>query len=199
MPKLAPPDKPAELNLCLQWWGIPGGEMKEKLDFLEANGFGAVEIPSGDWPIKNADAMIEAMKGRKLFLATACGPSDFSYAEPEKREGQDEGSAMMGFGHSFYESIHFDGGQIINSTLVDYKVPTFDDVPETFESILIEAGNGPGPYGSKGLGEGGIIPVAPAVANAIAWSTGARIKELPLTPEKVWRAMRAAASSSFKP
>jgi len=88
MPKLAPPDKPAELNLCLQWWGIPGGEMKEKLDFLESSGFGAVEIPSGDWPIKNADAMIEAMKGRKLFLATACGPSDFSYAEPEKREAE---------------------------------------------------------------------------------------------------------------
>lgn len=88
MPKLTPPAKPAQLNLCLQWWGIPGGEMKEKLDFLEANGFGAVEIPSGDWPIKNADAMIEALKGRKLLLATACGPSDFSYAEPEKREAE---------------------------------------------------------------------------------------------------------------
>jgi CO/xanthine dehydrogenase Mo-binding subunit len=108
---------------------------------------------------------------------------------PIQCEGQDEGSAMMGFGHTFYESLQFDGGQIINSTLVDYKVPTFDDVPEQFESILIEDGNGPGPYGSKGLGEGGIIPVAPAVANAIAWSTGARIKELPLTPEKVWRAL----------
>lgn len=88
MPKLTPPERPAELNLCLQWWGIPGNEMKEKLDFLEANGFGAVEIPSGDWPIKNADLMIEALKGRKLFLATACGPSDFSYAEQEKREAE---------------------------------------------------------------------------------------------------------------
>src|SRR5512140_1658762 len=65
MPKLTPPAKPAELNLCLQWGSIPGGEMKEKLDFLEANGFGAVEIPSGDSPIKNGDALLEAMKGRK--------------------------------------------------------------------------------------------------------------------------------------
>ena len=88
MPKLTPPEKPAELNLCLQWGAIPGGEIKEKLDFLEQNGFGAVEIPSGDWPIKNCEPMIEAMKGRKLFLATACGPSDFSYAEPEKREAE---------------------------------------------------------------------------------------------------------------
>ena len=86
MPKLTPPEKPAQLNLCLQWGAIPGGEISQKLDFLEANGFASVEIPSGDWPIKNCEAMNEAMKGRKLFLATACGPSDFSYAEPEKRE-----------------------------------------------------------------------------------------------------------------
>ena len=77
MPKLTPPDKPAELNLCLQWWGIPGGEMKEKLDFLEANGFGAVEIPSGDWPIKNADAMIEAMKGASCSSPRRAVPAIF--------------------------------------------------------------------------------------------------------------------------
>jgi CO/xanthine dehydrogenase Mo-binding subunit len=115
---------------------------------------------------------------------------------PLQCEGQDEGSAMMGFGHTLYESYRFDGGQMINSTMVDYKVPRFDDVPDEFESILIEDGNGPGPYGSKGLGEGGIIPVAPAVANAIAWSTGARIKTLPLTPEKVWRALQKAKTEN---
>lgn len=88
MPKLSPPEKPAELNLCLQWGTIPGGEIKEKLDWMEANGFGAVEIPSGDWPVKNCEAMKAAMAGRKLFVATACGPSDFSHAEPEKREAE---------------------------------------------------------------------------------------------------------------
>ncbi len=86
LPKLTPPEQPAELNLCLQWWGIPGREMNEKLDFLEANGFGAVEIPSGDWPAQNGEALVAALKGRKLFLATACGPSDFSHADPAKRE-----------------------------------------------------------------------------------------------------------------
>jgi CO/xanthine dehydrogenase Mo-binding subunit len=100
----------------------------------------------------------------------------------------------MGFGHTFYETYHYDGGQMINSTLVDYKVPTFDDVPDEFESILIEDGNGPGPYGAKGLGEGGIIPVAPAVANAVFWCTGARVKSLPLTPEKVWRAIKEVSN-----
>jgi len=109
---------------------------------------------------------------------------------PIQCEGQDEGAAMMGIGHTFYESIVYEGGQILNPNLIDYKIPTFEDLPGQFESILIEDGNGPGPYGAKGMGEGGIIPVAPAVANAVAWSTGARIKELPLTPEKVWRALK---------
>lgn len=109
---------------------------------------------------------------------------------PIQCEGQDEGAAMMGIGHTFYESIAYEGGQILNPNLIDYKIPTFEDLPGQFESILIEDGNGPGPYGAKGMGEGGIIPVAPAVANAVAWSTGARIKELPLTPEKVWRALK---------
>lgn len=110
---------------------------------------------------------------------------------PIQCEGQDEGAAMMGIGHTLYESIVYENGQILNPNLIDYKVPTFEDLPGQFESILIEDENGPGPYGAKGMGEGGIIPVAPAVANAIAWSTGVRIKELPLTPERVWHALKA--------
>ncbi len=109
---------------------------------------------------------------------------------PIQCKGQDEGAAMMGIGHTLYESLIYEGGQIVNSSMIDYKVPGFKDLPEHFESILIEDQNGPGPYGAKGMGEGGIIPVAPAVANAVAWSTGARIKELPLTPERVWRALQ---------
>jgi CO/xanthine dehydrogenase Mo-binding subunit len=141
-------------------------------------GIGAVEVDV-DWETGKVHV-------KKYVTATDAGKA----LHPLQCEGQDEGSAIMGFGHTFYESYQFDGGQIINSSLVDYKVPGFDDVPDEFESILIEDANGPGPYGAKGLGEGGIIPVAPAVANAIAWSTGARIKELPLTPERVWRAIK---------
>ncbi len=88
MPRLTPPEKPAELNLCLQWGAIPGTEMKEKLDFLEANGFAAVELPSGPWLFDNVEAMKKAMAGRRLFIATACGPSDFSYVEAEKRDAE---------------------------------------------------------------------------------------------------------------
>jgi CO/xanthine dehydrogenase Mo-binding subunit len=140
-------------------------------------GIGAVEV--------DVDKETGQVRVEKYVTAADAGKA----LHPLQCEGQDEGSAMMGFGHTFYESYQFDGGQIVNSTLVDYKVPTFDDVPREFDSILIEDANGPGPYGAKGLGEGGIIPVAPAVANAVAWCTGARVKTLPLTPEKVWRAI----------
>jgi CO/xanthine dehydrogenase Mo-binding subunit len=60
------------------------------------------------------------------------------------------------------------------------------------ETILVENGDGAGPFGAKGMGEGGGIPVAPAVASAIARATGVRIRDLPLTPERVWRALRDA-------
>ena len=141
-------------------------------------GIGAVEV--------SVDRETGKVHVEKYVTAADAGKA----LHPIQAEGQDEGAAMMGFGHTFYESIQFHSGQIVNSSMVDYKVPTFEDVPPEFDSILIEQGNGPGPYGSKGLGEGGIIPVAPAVANAIAWSTRARIKKLPLTPESVWRALR---------
>ena len=147
-------------------------------------GIGAVEV--------SVDRETGKVHVEKYVTAADAGKA----LHPLQCEGQDEGSAMMGFGHTFYETYQFDGGQIINSTLVDYKVPTFDDVPGEFESILIEDANGPGPYGAKGLGEGGIIPVAPAVANAIAWSTGARVKSLPLTPEKVWRAIKEVSDEA---
>ncbi|HWP22607.1 MAG TPA: xanthine dehydrogenase family protein molybdopterin-binding subunit, partial [Candidatus Binatia bacterium] len=76
------------------------------------------------------------------------------------------------------------------ANLVDYRVPRFTDLPERFESHLIENGDGPGPYGAKGMGESGIVSVAPAIGNALYRATGARVRELPLTPERVWRALK---------
>ena len=86
-PHFVLPAKPAELNLCLQLWVIPvGGDYGAKLDWLEANGFSSVEIPSGDWLFKEADKFMAAMQGRKLKLSAACGPSDFSFADKARRD-----------------------------------------------------------------------------------------------------------------
>ena len=64
------------------------------------------------------------------------------------------------------------------------------DLPEELRSILVENADGPGPYGSKGIGESGLMPTAPAIANALAQATGVRLKALPLTPERVHQALR---------
>ena len=87
----------------------------------------------------------------------------------------------------------YEAGQLMNPTLLEYRIPTMPDLPEDLRSILVENGDGPGPYGAKGIGESGLMPTSPAVANAIANAIGVRIKVLPLTPERVLRAIQAAA------
>jgi CO/xanthine dehydrogenase Mo-binding subunit len=115
---------------------------------------------------------------------------------PLQCEAQEEGAAMMGIGHTFMEEMVYEGGQLLNPTLIDYRIPAMVDLPDDFQSLLVENGDGPGPYGAKGIGESGLMPTSPAVANAIAAASGARIKELPLTPERVLRALRAGGTSA---
>ena len=86
--------------------------------------------------------------------------------------------------------LEYENGQPLNASLVDYRVPRFTDLPALFTSTLVENADGPGPYGAKGMGESGIVSVAPAVGNALFNATGVRIRDLPLTPERVWRALR---------
>ncbi|HEY3305988.1 MAG TPA: xanthine dehydrogenase family protein molybdopterin-binding subunit [Candidatus Binatia bacterium] len=109
---------------------------------------------------------------------------------PVQCEGQDEGGVVFGLGHTLFEEMLYEDGQLLNPNLVDYRVPNFNDLPEEFSSALIENENGPGPFGAKGMGEGGLLPVASAVANALARAVGIRFYELPITPEKVWRALK---------
>lgn len=105
-------------------------------------------------------------------------------------EGQDEGAAIQGLGHALSEELVYEDGQPVNASMIDYHVPTIDEVPEDFLTVLIESGTGPGPGGARGMGEGAILPVAPAIANALASRHGIRIRDLPLTPERVWRALQ---------
>jgi CO/xanthine dehydrogenase Mo-binding subunit len=109
---------------------------------------------------------------------------------PDQCIGQDEGAVMFGIGHTLMEEMVYEEGQLLNPNLVDYRVPMFEDVPQHLHTILLENGNGPGPFGSKGLGEGGLLPVASAVANAVSRAVGVRIQTLPLTPPNVWRALK---------
>jgi CO/xanthine dehydrogenase Mo-binding subunit len=114
---------------------------------------------------------------------------------PVMCEGQDEGGVMNAIGHSLLEEMIYKDGQLLNPNLIDYRVPSFNDLPEDFETILVESHNGPGPFGSKGTGEGSLLPVASAIANAVFRATGLRLYDLPLTPEKVWRELQKGFAS----
>jgi CO/xanthine dehydrogenase Mo-binding subunit len=77
---------------------------------------------------------------------------------------------------------------VLNLSLLDYHMPTSADVP-MIETILVEAPGGGGPHGAKGVGEPPIVSPAPAIANAVAAAIGARVCDLPLAPERVWRTL----------
>jgi CO/xanthine dehydrogenase Mo-binding subunit len=97
----------------------------------------------------------------------------------------------MGLGHTLMEHYIFDdAGRVRNLGAIDYRIPTSMDLPLEMLSDTIENGDGPGPYGAKGMSEGAVLAVAPAVASAVRDATGAVIRELPLSPENVWRALR---------
>jgi CO/xanthine dehydrogenase Mo-binding subunit len=109
--------------------------------------------------------------------------------------GQDEGSAVMGLGGALYETMLYDGTVLVNGSAMTYRLPLATDLPDGFVSILQEQGHGPGPFGAKSIGEGCMLPVASAIANAIDDATGARVTALPLTPERVLAALDRAAGS----
>ncbi len=115
---------------------------------------------------------------------------------PSQVRGQDEGAAVMGLGHTLMEHyILDDTGRIRNLGAIDYRIPTSMDLPLRMESDMIENADGPGPYGAKGMSEGALLPVAPAVAAAVADATGVVIRDLPLSPERVWQALRESKRS----
>ena len=104
---------------------------------------------------------------------------------------QDEGAAIQGLGHTLMEHYIFDeSGRIRNLGAIDYRIPTSMDLPLELRSETIENGDGPGPYGSKGMSEGALLCVAPAVAAAVRDACGAVIRDLPLSPERVWQALQ---------
>ncbi len=140
-------------------------------------GWGAAEV--------SVDAETGAVTVHRLVVSGDAG----TVLHEGACRGQDEGAAIMGLGGALFETMRFDGAALTNGRLVDYRVPRASDLPAEFVSITQEQGHGPGPFGSKGLGEGAMLPIASAIANAVADATGVRVTSMPLTPETVLAAL----------
>jgi len=172
------------------FFGMPGGELigrgymrpdgtlGKSLPLFWETGMGSAEIA--------VDEETGAIRVEKYVTVADVGKA----LNPLQAEGQDEGAAIQGLGNTLFEALEYENGQPLNASLVDYRVPRFTDLPALFTSALVENSDGPGPYGAKGMGESGIVSVAPAIGNALFNATGVRIRDLPLTPERVWRALR---------
>jgi CO/xanthine dehydrogenase Mo-binding subunit len=108
---------------------------------------------------------------------------------PTNHQGQIEGGVMQGIGQGLMEEIVVEEGRVMTPNLGEYKLPTIADIP-ALSTVLVEGGGGPGPYGSKAIGEAALILPPVAIANAVYDACGVRIYSLPITAEKVWRALR---------
>jgi len=140
-------------------------------------GFGAAEV--------EVDSETGEVKILRYVSLTDAG----KMINPLQCEAQDEGAAVFGLGQALFEDLAYQDGQLLNGSLIDYRLPTFEDIPPSFTTFIMEGQGGPGPYGAKGMGEGGILPVAPAIANAVFAATGKRLRTVPLSPDRVWQTM----------
>jgi len=108
---------------------------------------------------------------------------------PSSVESQIEGSIIMGLGYTFYEDLQFKNGKVVNPNFANYKVPRSVGVPE-IETIMIETNDPNGPFGAKGMGEAALLPTSAAIANAIEDAIDIRIRKLPITPDKILKALK---------
>jgi 4-hydroxybenzoyl-CoA reductase alpha subunit len=120
----------------------------------------------------------------KVWAAHDCGKA----LNPLSVEGQIEGSVHMGLGQALTEQLRYRNGQLLNANFLDYKIPTPFDTPE-IEVIIVESHDPEGPFGAKECGEGALAPVIPAIGNAIYDAVGVRMFEVPMTPDRILKAI----------
>ena len=180
-------------ELLKAYFGPPRGEVigvgEERNRFIADHPLGG---KPAFWELMCAAAEVEVDSEtgmpqiHKIVLVSDIGKA----LNPAQVEAQDEGAAVMGIGHTLMEQLILDDhGRIRNLGSIDYRVPTVEDAALELHSILIENGDGPGPYGAKGAGEGGILAIAAAIGSAINQAAGISLRDLPLTPERIWEAI----------
>jgi CO/xanthine dehydrogenase Mo-binding subunit len=144
-----------------------------------------------------AEVEVDCDTGKIKLLKYATAVDVGKAINPLGCRQQLSGAAITGIGQAMFEEIGYDNGQLINPNLIDYVLPALGDMPELIDPICIERPHKDGPFGAKGIGESALIPVAPAIANAIYDAVGVRIKDLPIKAEKVHLALEAAKGKPY--
>jgi len=176
-------------EIISRYYGLPDGEVIGRAYIRKAGDFSK---PPVFWETACTGVEISVDEETGLIrvekLATV---GDVGLAiNPALAEGQDIGAATMGMGVGLFEELVYEGPQLVNGSILDYRVPRFSDMPRQVEMHLVENQDGVGPYGAKGGGEASLNSMPSNIANALYNATGVRIRRVPLTPEKVWRALK---------
>ena len=150
----------------------------------------AASKPGPGFTVQAAEVEIDPDTGNVTVLRYAIA-QDVGFAlNPMSVAGQMQGGASQGLGVALSEEMQFDeSGHLLNANLLDYRVPTTQDLPP-IEAIIVEVPSEDGPYGARIVGEPSIVAGAAAVANAVADAIGARVMEVPITPERVLGVLR---------
>jgi carbon-monoxide dehydrogenase large subunit len=133
-----------------------------------------------------AEVEVDIETGKVLVLNIVTAVDVGKAVHPKQCGLQNEGSMLSGMGSALFEEMLYDSGQPINSNFLEYMLPSMEDHPLEFHSVLVETPHPEGPFGAKGMGEAALPPVAPAIGNAIANALGGiRIRDLPIKPDKI--------------
>ncbi len=146
-------------------------------------GYGTYSL-ANSYACHMAEVEVDPKTGRVAILNYVAAHDSGRIINPLMAKAQIEGSVVQGIGFAMTEDLNLEKGKIKNDQFLSYRVPTPLDVPP-IRVTFVETEDPNGPYGAKGLGEPGLVPVAPAIVNAIYHATGVRIKNLPVTPEKI--------------
>ena len=173
-------------------FGFDGGEILGHGRVQPEGGSGSYAEGPVFWEVCVAGAEVEVdlETGVVTVLRTSTVADVGKAINPLLVTRQDEGATLQGLGNALFEEMHFaPDGMLLNDTLLGYRIPAFRDIPATMKCSIVENGDGPGPFGAKGCGEGALAAVPAAIVNALA-DAGVPMNALPLTPERVWRRIR---------
>jgi carbon-monoxide dehydrogenase large subunit len=145
-----------------------------------------------------AEVEVDLDTGKVTVLRLTAAHDMGRAINPQTCVQQIEGALVMGLGQALFEQLVLDQGRPVNPSFIEYKIPCTLDIPE-LEAILVEAEHREGPFGAKGLGEPGLAPTAAAIGNAILDAIGVRMCDLPMTAEKVLRALRGRVEARHAP
>jgi CO/xanthine dehydrogenase Mo-binding subunit len=175
------------LALMRKHFGFSGGELIGRGEVAPV-GTGSYAEGPVFWEVcvGAAEVEVDPATGFVRVRRTATVADVGRAINPQLVERQDEGATLQGLGNALFEELVYEDGLLLNDTLLDYRVPTFEDLPDSMTCVIVENEDGPGPYGAKGCGEGALAAVPAAIVNALA-DAGVPMNELPLTPERVWR------------